>query len=115
MRPSMAMIFGTGAIAPAVCFFDAAPMARADNVGVGVTLELAPGAPPAPRDETVPPPPSSHADRYVWVRGRWRWERGVWVWAPGHYVERPRGNAHWVEGHWDHRPNGWVWVEGGWR
>ena len=115
MRPSMAIILSAGAIALAIGILGVVPVAQADSVGVGVNLEIAPGAPPAPRREMVPPPPAGQAERIVWVHGRWRWEHGGWVWMPGRYIERPRREARWEEGHWDHRPNGWVWVEGGWR
>ncbi|HEY1720209.1 MAG TPA: hypothetical protein VGG27_03110 [Magnetospirillaceae bacterium] len=82
---------------------------------LGVTLDLAPGAPPPPRVEAVPPPPPGPPDHVVWVHGRWRWDGHGYVWEAGHYVERPRHGARWVEGHWNHRPDGWIWVEGHWR
>ena len=89
--------------------------ARAADIGVGVNLEIAPGAPPPPRYEAVPPPPPGRAEVVVWVHGRWRWDGARYDWVPGHYIERPRREARWHEGHWDHRPGGWVWVEGDWR
>ncbi|ACR32239.1 YXWGXW repeat-containing protein [Burkholderia glumae] len=65
---------------------------------------VAPIAPPAPRDEVVPPARAG----YVWDHGRWRWEHGAYVWQP------VRVGYHWVPGHWvAHGPN-WHWVPGHW-
>ncbi len=108
----------TSLFSKAVC---AAAIAMAAGMSVQATaaraadvIIMAPGAPPEPRYEAVPPPPPDRGERVVWVRGHWRWDGGAWAWEPGHYVERPRHHARWVEGHWAHRPGGWVWVEGHW-
>jgi len=69
-------------------------------------------APPQPRAEPVPPPPS---ERVVWDPGHWRWDGHDWDWVPGHYEERPYREAVWVPGHWAERNGGWFWVAGGWR
>ena len=69
-------------------------------------------APPAPRVEVIPAPPSPN---HVWIGGVWSWRDGRHVWLAGHYVVRPHPHAVWVAARWEHRPHGWVWVEGSWR
>jgi hypothetical protein len=57
--------------------------------GIRVTI-----APPAPREESAPPPP---APAYLWIPGYWAWRGGMYVWVPGH----------WAYSKWEHRPGHW--------
>jgi hypothetical protein len=77
---------------------------------------IAPSAPPPPRVETLPPPPSDEARVMYWRPGHWMWDGASWSWSQGQYVERPAPQAVWEPGHWVQRPSGgYVWVGGRWR
>jgi hypothetical protein len=101
-----------------LCFV---PMLLAASVPAGAaslqlaqstTEMIAPTAPPALPDETIPPPPSA---TMAWVAGHWSWSGQSWVWVAGHYLEQPAPRSVWVPGHWVQRPEGWLWVEGKWQ
>lgn len=79
------------------------------------TVIIAPSAPPAPRVETIPPPPSMQTQVMTWEAGHWVWNGTGWNWQDGHYVQRPSTAAVWEPGHWQQSNGGWVWVEGQWR
>jgi hypothetical protein len=82
------------------------------------TIVLAPQAPPAPREETPPPPSNPGSVTEVWETGHWAWNGSDWVWAHGQYVVRPASapqQAVWQPGHWVQQSNGWLWVEGHWQ
>ncbi len=77
---------------------------------------IAPNAPPPPRVETIPPPPSVEARVMYWRPGHWAWDGVNWNWAPGQYVQRPTPQAVWEPGHWAQQPTGgYVWVDGRWQ
>ena len=77
---------------------------------------IAPNAPPPPRIETIPPPPSEEARVMYWRPGHWAWDGMNWAWTPGTYVERPSAQAVWEPGHWVQQPSGgYVWVDGRWQ
>jgi hypothetical protein len=79
------------------------------------TVIIAPSAPPAPRVETLPPPPSG-TTTMSWQAGHWGWNGTTWVWDEGHYVQAPQAQAVWEPGHWVQQPTGgYVWVDGHWR
>ena len=76
---------------------------------------IAPSAPPAPRVEAIPPPPSEQARVMYWRPGHWMWDGASWAWSQGQYVERPAPQAVWEPGHWAQQPSGgYVWVDGRW-
>lgn len=68
-------------------------------------------APPAPRIEVMPPPPSPN---HVWIGGYWRWELGQHVWVSGHWDVR-RDGYFWAPGHWYRSGNGWAFAGGAWQ
>jgi hypothetical protein len=77
---------------------------------------IAPNAPPAPRVETIPPPPSEEARVMYWQPGHWMWDGASWSWSQGQYVQRPTTQAVWEPGHWVQQPSGgYVWVDGHWQ
>ncbi|HVP58610.1 MAG TPA: hypothetical protein VMU02_10970 [bacterium] len=67
-------------------------------------------APPAPRQEVIPPRPGPAA---IWMDGQWAWNGHEYVWISGHWETRPRGTT-WVPGHWARTRRGWVYVDGRW-
>src|ERR1700722_1264867 len=79
------------------------------------TVIVAPSAPPAPRVETVPPPPMTEPQSMTWQPGHWAWAGNTWAWMDGHYVARPQPAARWEPGHWAQQASGgYVWVDGRW-
>ncbi len=90
---------------PAFVLLSATAMAQS-------TVVIAPSAPPAIREEMVPPAPSTDV---VWQSGHWSWNGAQYIWVSGVYVARPRPQVAWVPGHWDQSPNGWTWVDGYWQ
>jgi hypothetical protein len=80
------------------------------------TVVIAPNAPPPPRVETVPAPPTTEAQVMYWQPGHWMWNGANWEWAAGQYVQRPAPQAVWEPGHWSQQPSdGYVWVDGHWQ
>ena len=45
------------------------------------TVVIAPNAPPPPRVETIPQPPSAEAKVMFWQPGHWMWNGANWEWA----------------------------------
>jgi len=58
-------------------------------VPVQSQVVIAPSAPPAPRFEAVPPPPSEQARVMYWRPGHWMWDGANWAWSQGQYVSGP--------------------------
>ena len=56
-----------------------------------VQLDAAIPAQPAPRAETIPPPPRTPGA--LWVRGSWSLRGRAWEWAPGRWVVPPAQGA----------------------
>ncbi len=76
---------------------------------------IAPSAPPPPRVETIPAPPTVESHVMYWRPGHWMWDGASWSWSQGQYVERPTPQAVWEPGHWVQQPTGgYVWVDGRW-
>jgi hypothetical protein len=66
-------------------------------------------APPAPRDEVVPPP--RHG--YVWVPGYWDWRHNRHVWVAGTWVRERHGYVY-HQPEWRERDGHWEMVRGSW-
>lgn len=75
------------------------------------TADYAPGPPPAPLVESVPPAPGYGAS---WQPGHWAWNGDHWVWILGHYAYPPASATTWVPGHWQESSTGYTWVAGHW-
>jgi hypothetical protein len=80
------------------------------------TVIIAPSAPPAPRVETVPPPPATSTQALTWQAGHWVWDGTAWSWKEGRYVQSPQPAAVWEPGHWQPQSKGgYIWIDGHWR
>jgi hypothetical protein len=101
----------TGAVGPQPYGPTTLPGAAIPSNAGTTFVSVAPFAPPPPRVETPPSPPSPLA---VWQPGHWSWSGGQYVWIAGQYAQRPAPTANWVPGYWQQGPNGWVWSEGRW-
>ena len=71
-------------------------------------------APPAPKVETRPPPPSNK--EYVWIAGHWKWEPAAkaHAWVPGHWEKHKIGHT-WVHAHWVVYGGKYHFIPGYWR
>ena len=120
MRPRHVVLILPGllALSSAALAAPSAPTPHRDAtfgiVQVQAQVEIiAPRAPPPPRIEPVPAPPSTQV---IWQQGHWAWNGNDYIWLPGRYVERPAPQtASWEPGHWEQGSNGWIWVEGHWQ
>jgi hypothetical protein len=123
--PAFALLAGTCMLTPAGAqsvVITPAPAPVQSQVIVPAPVEsqsavvIAPSAPPPPRLETIPPPPSVEPQAMDWRPGHWRWDGVNWAWASGDYVQRPQPQAVWEPGHWAQQPTGgYVWVDGHWQ
>ena len=108
--PVFALLAGaTTAMAQSVQVITPAP------VPVQSQVVIAPSAPPPPRVETIPAPPTVESHVMYWRPGHWMWDGASWSWSQGQYVERPAPQAVWQPGHWVQRPTGgYIWMDGRW-
>src|SRR5450830_386731 len=81
----------------------------AGSFGAAVTVVVVREAPPAPRDEVVPPP--RHG--YVWQNGHWEWRNNHHVWIRGTWI-RERHGYHYAQPTWAERDGKWVMTRGSW-
>lgn len=74
---------------------------------------IAPDAPPPPRYDTMPSPPTADAEVMTRQVGHRVWDGRNWDWVPGHHVERPAPTAVWERGRWSQEcSGGYVWIDG---
>lgn len=66
-------------------------------------------APPAPRDEVVPPARRG----YAWQNGHWEWRHNHYVWTRGMWVKERRGYRY-NQPTWAERNGKWVMTRGSW-
>lgn len=88
----------------------AAPTSSRAQVGVFVSVRIAP--PPLPA--YVQPPCPEYG--YIWVPGYWAWDDDDedFYWVPGTWVRPPRLGWLWTPGWWEYGWNGYVYHEGYW-
>lgn len=84
----------------------AAALPSAGSARTYVDIDI---APPAPREEVIPPP--RHG--YVWAPGYWSWSRHHHVWVGGRWVRERHGHV-WVAAHWEDRHGRWHFEAGHW-
>ena len=66
-------------------------------------------APPAPRNEVVPPP--RHG--YVWAAGHWEWRHNHHVWVRGTWIRERRGYVYNAPA-WEQHDGRWMMHPGSW-
>ncbi|MEZ4256791.1 MAG: hypothetical protein R3A78_13965 [Polyangiales bacterium] len=71
---------------------------------------VAPYAPPPPRIDPAPLPPSNSS---VWIDGDWYWDGYRYVWVSGRWVGGAPGYVY-VRPRWVARNGAWMWLAGGW-
>jgi hypothetical protein len=77
------------------------------QVGVGVSVGIAP--PPLPAYEQ----PMCPGDGYIWTPGYWAWD-GEYYWVPGTWVLPPEVGFLWTPGYWGWGGGGFLFNEGYW-
>ena len=77
-----------------LAFLFALPAASRAQVGVGVSITVAPPAIPVYEQ---PPCPT---EGYLWTPGYWGWGAGDYFWTPGVWVAPPRVGLLWTPGYW---------------
>jgi hypothetical protein len=72
---------------------------------------IAPEAPPAPREESIPVSPGADL---TWIPGYWTYERGGYAWVPGHWERPLAASMIWLPPRWVQTPEGYGILPGHW-
>ena len=108
MRPlstaALAFVLGTTALGLA------APMAADAQVGLSISVNIAP--PMLPIYDQPPMP----AYGYIWTPGYWAWDQGFrdYYWVRGQWVRPPRVGYLWTPGYWAWRDGLYLFNTGYW-
>jgi hypothetical protein len=95
-------------ILPALLLFLALPMASHAQIGVGVSITVAP--PELPVYEQPPLP----EEGYMWTPGFWQWGPDGYFWVPGTWVQPPTAGVLWTPGYWGWSDGVYVFNAGYW-
>ena len=93
---------------PALLLLLAIPFAAHAQVGIGVSITLAPPALPVYEQ---PPIPDSG---YIWTPGYWQWGPEGYFWVPGTWVLAPSPGLLWTPGYWGWGEGVYLWHGGYW-
>jgi hypothetical protein len=93
---------------PALLLLLALPLASHAQIGIGVSITVAP--PELPVYEQPPLP----AVGYLWMPGYWAWGDDDYYWVPGTWVEPPSVGVLWTPGYWGWREGVYAFNEGYW-
>ena len=78
------------------------------QIGIGVSVTLAPPVLPVYEQPEVPGP------GYIWTPGYWAWGDDGYYWVPGTWVQPPSVGLLWTPGYWGSSDGGYVWNAGYW-
>jgi hypothetical protein len=78
------------------------------QVGIGVSITLAPPALPVYAQPEVPGP------GYLWTPGYWAWGEGDYYWVPGTWIQAPQPGYLWTPGYWGWGDGAYLWHGGYW-
>lgn len=95
-------------ILPALLLLLALPITSLAQIGVGVSITVAP--PELPVYEQPPLP----AEGYMWTPGFWQWGPEGYFWVPGTWVQPPTVGVLWTPGYWGAGNGGYFFHEGYW-
>src|SRR5450631_1576539 len=95
-------------ILPALILSLALPLAAHAQVGIGLSVTIAP--PEIPVYEQPPIPD----DGYIWTPGFWQWGPDGYFWVPGTWVEPPSVGLLWTPGYWGWNDGVYAWNGGYW-
>lgn len=86
----------------------ALPCASFSQIGVGVSITVAPPELPV-YDQPICPGPN-----YLWTPGYWAWGPGGYYWVPGTWVMAPAVGLLWTPGYWGWGNGVYLWHAGYW-
>jgi WXXGXW repeat (2 copies) len=85
-----------------------APLAANAQIGVGISITIAPPELPVYVQPPIPEP------GYIWAPGYWAYGPDGYFWVPGTWVLPPTVGLLWTPGYWGWRNGIYVWNEGYW-
>ena len=83
------------------------PVAQA-QIGVGVSIRIAPPALPVYEQPPLPAP------GFLWTPGYWSYGEAGYFWVPGVWVHPPRVGVLWTPGYWGYEGGVYGWHGGYW-
>src|SRR5271156_6990056 len=83
------------------------PVAQA-QIGVGVSIRIAPPALPVYEQPALPAP------GFLWTPGYWSYGEAGYFWVPGVWVHPPRVGVLWTPGYWGYEGGVYGWRGGYW-
>ncbi|HLH97094.1 MAG TPA: YXWGXW repeat-containing protein [Xanthobacteraceae bacterium] len=86
----------------------AMPVAGHAQIGIGVSITIAPPELPVYVQPEIPAP------GYIWAPGYWAYGPDGYFWVPGTWVQPPAVGLLWTPGYWGWRDGVYVWNEGYW-
>ena len=91
-------------------FMSASSVVSIGQIGVGVSITIAPPALPVYEQPLCP------GDGYIWTPGYWAWDDddGDYYWVPGTWVLAPEAGFLWTPGWWGWGDGFFVFHEGYW-
>jgi hypothetical protein len=78
------------------------------DIGIGVSVNLAPPVLPVYEQPAVPGP------GYLWAPGYWAWGDSDYYWVPGTWVMAPQPGYLWTPGYWGWGDGAYLWHGGYW-
>ena len=85
----------------------ALPIAQA-QIGVGVSINIAPPVLPVYEQPPLPAP------GYIWTPGYWSYGEAGYFWVPGVWVQPPSAGLLWTPGYWGYEGGVYGWHAGYW-
>jgi hypothetical protein len=107
MGPSMRTVH-LRSILPALFLSIALPLAAPAQVGIGVSVNIAPPEMPVYEQPPIP------GDGYLWTPGVWQWGADGYFWVPGTWVQPPSVGVLWTPGYWGWGEGGYLFHAGYW-
>jgi WXXGXW repeat (2 copies) len=95
-------------ILPALLLLLALPVTSQAQIGVGVSITVAPPALPVYEQPPLP------GEGYLWTPGFWQWGPDGYFWVPGTWVQPPSVGVLWTPGYWGWGEGAYVFHEGYW-
>jgi hypothetical protein len=95
-------------ILPALLLSLALPLAAHAQVGIGLSVTIAPPEIPVYEQPAIPD------DGYIWTPGFWQWGPDGYFWVPGTWVEPPSVGLLWTPGYWGWGEGAYLFHAGYW-
>ncbi len=88
--------------------FGLLPGVAGAQVGIGVSITVAPPEIPVYAQPEIPGP------GYLWTPGYWAWGERAYYWVPGAWVLAPQPGYLWTPGYWAWANGAYLWHRGYW-